>query len=77
MTTFKALQTLAVFFINEADNRHKEVSNYLNGSNRQKDVNAYYIVKDAYRNFIKAYNEYCDEHHDDALDYLLAESVIY
>jgi len=74
---FSKVQELAKRFLAIAEEHNEGVSAFLDGSLRTKDAIAYTIVKDAYRAFIKAYNAYYEESHDDALDYELAESVNY
>lgn len=74
--TRKELETLAGVFLKVADKHNDGCSAFMCGSSRRADVSAYCKVKTAYRNFIKAYNEYYDESNDDCIDYELAYSVL-
>lgn len=74
---FIKLQDLAKGFLQIADLLNEKVSNYIDGSNAEEDVNAYACVKHADKVFTEAYNRYFDERNEACLNYDLAESIIY
>lgn len=76
MTQFENIKALAKNFITFADTLNENVTNYINGSNAPMDVDAYNVVKNAYKSFVTAYNAFYEENHDDCFDYELAESVL-
>lgn len=67
---------LAKEFLDVADELQEKVSNYINGSNGEEDVMAYNVVRKADRAFVKAYNAYWGENHEEGLNYDLATSVV-
>lgn len=75
-TQFERIEELAKAFLTIADELNEGVSNYLNGSNRREDKEAYDVVKGAEKVFVKAYNDFYHENHVACLNYELAESVL-
>lgn len=73
---FFEIQSLAKRFLTLADAKNEQVSAFLNGSIKDKDVDGYLMVKDMYREFVNAVNEYYGESYDDSIDYDLAYSVL-
>ena len=73
---FFEMQSLAKRFLTLADAKNEQVSAFLNGSIKDKDVDGYLMVKDMYREFVNAVNEYYGESYDDSIDYDLAYSVL-
>ena len=73
---FLEIQSLAKRFLTLADAKNEQVSAFLNGSIKDKDVDGYLMVKDMYREFVNAVNEYYGESYDDSIDYDLAYSVL-
>ena len=73
---FFEIQSLAKRFLTLADAKNEQVSAFLNGSIKDKDVDGYLMVKDMYREFVNAVNEYYGESYDDSTDYDLAYSVL-
>lgn len=73
---FFEIQSLAKRFLTLADAKNEQVSAFLNGSIKDKDVDGYLLVKDMYREFVNAVNEYYCESYDDSIDYDLAYSVL-
>lgn len=70
------VKSLAKRFLRIADAKNEQVSAFLNGSLKDKDFDGYFAVKDAYKEFVEAYNSYFNESHDDSIDYDLAYSVM-
>ena len=73
---FFEIQSLAKRFLTLADAKNEQVSAFLNGSIKDKDVDGYLLVKHMYREFVNAVNEYSGESYDDSIDYDLAYSVL-
>ena len=73
---FFEIQSLAKRFLTLADAKNEQVSAFLNGSIKDKDVDGYLLVKDMYREFVNAVNEYYGESYDHSIDYDLAYSVL-
>ena len=73
---FFEIQSLAKRFLTLADAKNEQVSAFLNGSIKDKDVDGYLLVKDMYREFVNSVNEYYGESYDDSIDYDLAYSVL-
>ena len=73
---FFEIQSLAKRFLTLADAKNEQVSAFLNGSIKDKDVDGYLLVKNMYREFVNAVNEYYGESYDDSIDYDLAYSVL-
>lgn len=75
--TRQELTNSAERFLRIADRYNEQVSAFLNGSNKNEDVEAYFKVKDANADFILVYCDYYGEKNfEPALDYELAESCI-
>ena len=74
--TLFEIQALAKRFLNVADAKNEQVSAFLNGSIKDKDVDGYLLVKDMYKEFVDALNAYYNERYDDSIDYDLAYSVL-
>lgn len=75
--TRQEMKNAAKRFLNIADYYEKEVSAFLNGSDRDKDADAYFKVLDANRIFLVAYCGYYGEPMiEPNLNYDLAESVL-
>ena len=74
--TFFEIQSLAKRFLMVADAKNEQVSAFLSGSIKDKDVDGYLLVKDIYREFVNALNAYYNEGYDDSIDYNLAYSVL-
>lgn len=70
------LQRLAKNFLDTADKFEKKVTNYLCGSNKKSDVDAYNKVKASEVLFLYEYNRVFGENIKAALNYDLAESVL-
>lgn len=76
MITLATLETLAVEFLNLADELNEKVSAYIDGSNADEDVNAYWAVREADKKFIDAYNRYYGDRCEYGLNYEIAESFV-
>lgn len=73
--TLEQVKTLANNFLTVADELEEMVSDYLNGSNDIKAVNAYMTVKDADKRFVDAVNSYYGSNeYQYGMNYDLAES---
>lgn len=73
---FERVVRLAKNFLDVADKLNEDVSAYLDGSNSPKAIEAYYIVREADKEFIDSLNELWDESYKYGLNYELAESVL-
>ena len=76
MATLENVKELAKSFLAIADELNEKVSAYIDGSDKDEDANAYWIVREADKKFIDAVNEYYEESYKCGLNYELAESFI-
>lgn len=77
MATVQQVKKSAREFLKLADELNEKVSKYLNGSDKQDDVDAYNKVMERNRTFLQYYCEYWGEPmKEPELDYKLAESEL-
>lgn len=76
MVTLENVKELAKSFLAIADELNEKVSAYFDGSDKEEDANAYWMVREADKKFIDAVNEYYKDSYKYGLNYELAESFI-
>lgn len=74
---FERMRQAAIEFLDYDKKNTKRIAAYFDGSNDERDVEAYYEVKRLNAIFVNLYNIFFDDRLDDCLAYDAADSVLY